>query len=174
MILEKILMKLIRKNPNDFITLIEKSSVDLKKSKDELDIARTLVKERFSMTKDQIDAVEFVFWFAYLVENEVQDLIIEPEVAVGGRKEAIKIIVDKLHFGDKIAIIENLYITKPKKDKLLTMLRKTNDLRNSVAHGRFDELIYGGYKLSDLQGQLKIVTDLMNSMLKEEEAKREF
>ncbi|MFA5878043.1 MAG: hypothetical protein WC845_01625 [Candidatus Staskawiczbacteria bacterium] len=37
-----------------------------------------------------------------------------------------------------------------------------NELRNSVAHGRFQELKYEGHALSDLKGQMKIIVDFMN------------
>ena len=75
-------------------------------------------------------------------------------------------IVDRRHFGDKISLISDLYIKEPKKDKFVKILWKVNDLRNSMAHGRFDELKYEGHHLSALKGQLKIVTNFMNSALK--------
>jgi len=165
-ITEEGIMKMLKKNPDEFIKLLEKKKIDFDKFGSELDIARKMIQDRFLMKKKDIDAVEFVFWFTYYVEREVQDLIVGPEVQLGGRKEAIQLIVDKLNFRDKISIISKLHIKNPKKNKFIKLLNKVNNLRNSVAHGRFDELKYGGYMLSDARGQLKITTNLMNALLK--------
>jgi len=163
---EEGLMKIIRENPDNFIKLLEKYNIDFEKTRDELDIARVIVREKYQMSNEDIHAVEFVFWFAYFVEIEIQDLIVEPETQLGARREAIQILVNKLYFRDKISVISELYVKDPKKDKFLKFLHKVNDLRNSVSHGRFDELKYGKYMLSDVRGQLKIVADLMNTLLR--------
>jgi hypothetical protein len=160
------MMKMVLENPNEFIKFLEENKIDFKKTRDELDVARKIVRERYKMSDEDIKAVEFVFWFSYFVEREIQDLIVEPEVRVGGRKEAIQLFADKLHFGDKISIISELYVQNPKKDVLISLLWKINTLRNEVAHGRFNELKYEEYKLSDARGQLKIIADLMNALLK--------
>lgn len=160
------MMKMIREDPKKFVDFLEQNKIDFDKIADELDISRRLVQERYSMNKKSIRAVEFVFWFAYFIEREAQDLIVEPEVQVGGRREAIQLLTDKLHFGDKISVISELYIENPKKDKFIKLMRKVQDLRNSVAHGRFNELQYEGLDLSDAKGQLVILSDLMNALLK--------
>jgi len=160
------MMEMVRENPDKFIKYLEERKIDFNKSRLELDIARTIIQHKYPMKKKDIDAVEFVFWFAYFVEREVQDLIVEPEVKLGARRIAIQLITDKLYFRDKISIISELYVKDPKKDKFIKFLHKVNNLRNSVSHGRFDELKYGKYMLSDVRGQLKIVADLMNVLLK--------
>lgn len=164
--LEEKMMKMIKENPSQFIKFLEDNGIDFDKTAQELDMARKLVQERYSMNKKDISAVEFIFWFSYFVEKEAQDLIIEPEIQSGARREAVQILTDKLHFGDKISAISDLYVQNPKKDKFITLMRKVQDLRNAVAHGRFSELKYDNLDLSDARGQLKIVADLMNALLK--------
>ena len=48
------------------------------------------------------------------------------------------VMVGKLHFGDKIGIIEELY--SGKKNNFIKLMRKIQNMRNDVAHGRFDDL----------------------------------
>ncbi len=151
--------------PDEALRMIEEAGVDFEEARSELDVGRNLVRERWSVGNQSIHAVEFVFWISYYIEREIRSLIIEPEVKVGARKLAIEKIVDKLHFGDKISIISDLYITNPKKDEFIKLVRKIQDLRNDVAHGRFDNLNYSDYSLSNLKGQIKLIIDLRNSLL---------
>ncbi len=153
-------------NPEDLFKYFNTKGVDLNEIKKRIDSGRSIVRKAYKMTDTEIEAVEFCFWFSYFVERETQDLIAYPEIMLGARPEAINKIIDRLHFGDKISLISDLYTKEPKKDKFLKMLWKVNDLRNSMAHGRFDELKYEGYHLSDVKGQLKIVSDFKNSLLK--------
>jgi hypothetical protein len=167
-LISELMMKMVKENPDRFIGFLEANNIDFDKMRDELDVARKLVKERYKMAEEEIHAVEFVFWFSYFVEREAQDLIVEPEVHIGGRRESIQLLVDKLHFGDKISIISDLYSENPKKDAFVSLMWKVNTLRNDVAHGRFNNLKYDGFELSDSRGQLKIVADLMNALLKKD------
>lgn len=160
------LMQLLKKNPMEFIQLLEQKKLDFDEAKKSLDVGRKIVQERYSMSKDDIDAVEFVFWFTYFVEREAQDLIVWPEVQLGARREAMQVVTERLSFGDKITVISKLYVKDAKKDAFVSLLHQVNNLRNSVAHGHFDQLKYGGYSLSDFRGQLKITADLMNVSLK--------
>ena len=107
--------------------------------------------------------IPFNYW---LILECVSPVIIEPEVHLGGRCESIQLFIDKLHFGDKISIISELYSRNPKKDAFISFMWKINALRNDVAHGRFGNLKYEGLNLSDARGQLKIIADLMNALLK--------
>lgn len=166
--LSESMMKMVKENPDGFIKFLEDNQISFDEMRDELDLARKIVKERYKMAEKEIHAVEFVFWFSYFIEREAQDLIVEPEVHIGGRRESIQLLVDKLHFGDKISIISALYIENPKTDAFVSLMWKVNTLRNDVAHGRFSNLKYGGFELSDSRGQLKIVADLMNALLKKD------
>jgi len=163
--MEEEMMQLVKEDPSKFIRYLEEHNLDFNQIGVELDIARHIVRDKYKMNDGSIAAVEFVFWFSYFVERETQDLIVEPEVQIGGRRESIEKLVDKLHFGDKISIISDLYVQNPKKDRFITLMRKVQDLRNDVAHGRFDKLLYDGYELSSARGQLKILGDLMNALL---------
>jgi len=154
--------KLVDGDPD---TLIEKAAeLGIDFSGLDEDIARKMVQKRFSLTDQQFKAVDFVFWIAYFVEREAEDLIIYPEVQIGARQRAIEALVNKLHFGDKIKIIEELYTGK--KDSVVKLMRKIQDMRNDIAHGRFDNLTYGGYHLSDNRGKLKLIANLRDVFLK--------
>ncbi|MDQ5927928.1 MAG: hypothetical protein QG633_366 [Patescibacteria group bacterium] len=127
-------------------------------------LARGMVTGKFSLTDEQFETIDFVFWISYFVERAAEEFITFPEVSVGARKEAMDVLIGKLHFGDKIKVIEELYMGK--KDKLIILMRKIQDLRNDIAHGRFDKLDYGGYSLSDNRGKLKLVANLRDALLK--------
>lgn len=101
---------------------------------------------------------------AYFVEKEAEDLIIYPEVQIGARQNAMEVIISKLNFGDKIKIIEELYTSK--KDSFIKLMRQIQDLRNDVAHGKFENLNYGGYHLSDNRGKIKLIANLRDVLLK--------
>lgn len=106
------------------------------------DLGRSLVRGRYQINDDDIEAVEFIFWTIYFLERVTQDMIIEAECKVGARREAIQKIIDKLSFGDKISIVSDLYVKNPKKSDLVKLFWKVNDLRNNIAHGRFNKLTY--------------------------------
>lgn len=138
-----------------------KESINFEGTEKKLDLARSLVRERYKINDDGIEAVEFIFWVVYFIERITQDMIIEAECGVGGRREAIQKIVDKLSFGDKISIVSDLYVKNPKKEAFIKLFWKVNDLRNAVAHGRFSELTYESYYLSGSKGQLKLINDFI-------------
>ncbi|MFA6315018.1 MAG: hypothetical protein WC648_01440 [Candidatus Paceibacterota bacterium] len=156
------LKKIVDGKPADLIKFAADRGIDF--SGLEKDIARKMVKKRFSLSDEQFDAVDFVFWIAYFVEREAEDLIIEPEVHAGVRKEAMEAIISKLHFGSKITIIEELHCSK--NDPFIKIMRQIQDLRNHVAHGRFDNLKYKGYSLNDNRGKLTLIADLRDALLK--------
>lgn len=156
--------KLIGGNPHTLIEEGEKLGInwnDLDK-----DISKKIVEERFHLTDEQFEAVDFVFWIAYYIEKEAESLIIYPEIGAGARQVAMETIISKLHFGDKIKIIEELH--SGKKDKFIKLMRKIQDMRNDVAHGRFDNLQYGGYYLNDNRGKLILIADLRDTALNKE------
>lgn len=140
----------------------EKESIHFESTNNKFDLGRRLVRDKYKINDDDIEAVEFIFWFVYFIERITQDMIIEAECGVGARREAIQKMVDKLHFGDKISIVSDLYVKNRDKDGLIKLFRKVNDLRNAVAHGRFSDLTYGGHHLSDPKGQLKIINDFID------------
>lgn len=154
--------KLVDGDPDELIRKATELGIDLGGLNK--DIARQMVQEKFSLTTEQFEAVDFVFWMAYFVEKEAEDLIIYPEVQIGARQNAMEVIISKLHFGDKIKIIEELYAGK--KDGFVKLMRQIQDLRNDVAHGRFVNLNYGGYYLSDTRGKIKLIANLRDVLLK--------
>ncbi len=157
--------KLIDGDPDELIKKAEELGVNLVGM--DKDIARQMVKKRFSLTAEQFEAVDFVFWMAYFVEKEAEELIIYPEVQIGARQNAMGVIISKLHFGDKIKVIEELYTGK--KDSFVKLMRQIQNLRNDVAHGKFANLNYGGYHLSDNRGKIKLIANLRDVLLKKNE-----
>lgn len=153
--------KLIDGNPHTLIKKGEELGLDF--SKLDRDIARSLVRKRFNLTDEQFDAVDFIFWVAYWVEKEAEDIIIEIEKDKGARVQAMESIVSKLHFGDKITIIEELYAGK--KDPFVGMMRKIQNFRNDIAHGRFDNLKYAGYYLNDSRGRVILLGEIRDILL---------
>jgi hypothetical protein len=154
--------KLIDGDPDVLIEKAKSLGIDL--SGFPKDIAKKMVRERYSLTDDQFEAVDFIFWIAYFVEREAEELIVYPEVQIGARREAMEALINKLHFGDKIKIIEELYTDK--KDKFIKLMRKIQDMRNDIAHGRFEDLNYGGYNLSDSRARIKLIANLRDVMLR--------
>jgi hypothetical protein len=155
--------KLVDGNPDTLIKKLEEVNFDFNQLPDGL--SRDAVKKWCKLSDDDFAAVDFTFWAAYLIEYQASELIIEPEVSEGARKEVMEEIVSKLTFGDKISIIQNIHV-RDKKNPLLRMMRKMQDLRNNVAHGKFDMLEYGGFHLSTKKGQLKMFGDIRDVYLK--------
>ena len=161
---EELLKKLLE-NTVDLILNLEKDGADFSSSAKELDIARYMVKERFSLSEDQINSVEFVYWISFWAEKELHKDILEIETNLGARSVAMESVLNKLHFGDKIKVMKEIYISDTKKDPYLEIYNKINNLRNAVAHGRYEELKYGGYELHEFKGQLKLLSDFRNAAL---------
>lgn len=151
--------KLLFSKPDKFVELLEKEGKDVNRIKKRLDLGRKIVRQGYKISDKEVEAIEFCFWFSYFVERRIRDMIIPPEVMAGANVGVMQTIIDRLNFGDKISIISDLYYKDSKKDGFVKILWKINELRNAMAHGRFDELKYGGYHLSDLKGQLKIFGD---------------
>ena len=152
--------KLIDGHPDEMIKKGKELGIDFDANKKAV---KEMVMKACNLNKKQSEAVDFVFWISYFVEYQVEQMIIIPEVKVGGREKAIKILVNKLHFGDKIDALEKLYLGKKTITKLMRIVQ---NMRNDIAHGRFDNLKYKGYDLSDGCGQLKLILDLRNAFKK--------
>lgn len=166
---EEEILDLLFSNPDKLFSLIEQrggSLDDLKK----LEIGKLMARKRFSelVKQDNIEAAEFVLWFSYFVEREIRDSIFYVETKL--LKDPIEIdkMLDKMTFGQKIRFIEEHYIDNPKMDSYVKILKSIKNLRNCMAHGELDKLVYGGYFLSDPRGQLKLGAHLRNASLKKE------
>jgi hypothetical protein len=155
---EKIKNDILSKNPEEFLKLY------YIKEEEGNNVAKELVKIKYGISEDNIKAIEFCFWFCYHAEMLTQKIITGIEIKSGARKESIEKIINKLHFGDKISLMSELYSKSPKIKNTVKVLWKINDLRNSIAHGRFNELKYGNYHLSKLTGQIKIMTDYLKAL----------
>lgn len=139
----------------------KKENINLGSLKIKSNLGRRLVQNKCKINDDDIETVEFIFWVVYYLERITEEFIVGVECRVGARQEPFQMIVDKLHFGDKISIFSDLYAKNSDKNDFVKFLRKVNDLRNAVAHGRFSELVYKGQLLSDTKGQTVLVEDFI-------------
>lgn len=153
--------KLLEGNSDDLIRKMTELGIDFKDLGK--DIAKDLVKRRYKdLTDEHFDAVDFVFWAAYFIERTAEELIIEPEVVqFKAREVAVRALVSKLHFGDKIKIISELHAKND--DPLVKIMWVIKNFRDDIAHGRFNNLVYGSYHLSDNRGKLKLVAAIRDS-----------
>lgn len=161
------LLKFLSSDPDKAFETFEKMGTnfdDLKK----LDMGRLLIKEKFKLSENQFEAVEFVFWISYMLERDLEAIIKDVEKArmLNLENPMLEAMLDKLHFGDKISLIQKHYATEPDDKNFNSLLWKINDLRNSVAHGRFDELKFGGHELHNPKGQLKLIIEVMKAFKK--------
>jgi hypothetical protein len=68
-----------------------------------------------------------------------------------------------MYFINKVQyLVDNKHITED--DSYYLILKKINELRNHMAHGRLHQLEYKGEKLSHPRGQIKLTADLRNSL----------
>ena len=160
------MLKFLSSDPDKAIETFENLGTDFNDLK-KLKMGKLFARERFKINDDQFETVEFVFWITYMMEREINDIINDVEKARmrGLKNPMINAMLDKLPFGSKISLIEKNYASMPKNKNYIKMLWKINDLRNHVAHGRFDELKYGGYLLNDPKGQIKLTIEIMNTSL---------
>ncbi|KKU67412.1 MAG: hypothetical protein UX89_C0015G0003 [Parcubacteria group bacterium GW2011_GWA2_47_16] len=66
-------------------------------------------------------------------------------------------------FGQKINFIEQQYIKNPKFDDYVKLLKTIKLLRNHLAHGRLEKLVYKNYRFSDPRACLILLVDFMNA-----------
>jgi hypothetical protein len=163
---EQEIWDLLMKDPRAAFKAFEEKGVDFNKVSSELDIARKIVKDKLRKSEEIIRATEFVFWISYYAEIEIRNAIKEIESKLsGGFTPMMEGMLDKLHFGDKISLIKKYYSTKST-DSFVSLLWEINNLRNNVAHGRLEELSYGGLTLSDAKGQILLLIDFIKSASK--------
>ncbi len=75
-----------------------------------LQLGKVLVKERFPglINKKHEDAINFLFWFMYGIEQETRDSILYVENQLGKDKKETAIMIDNMTFGQKIDFIEKI------------------------------------------------------------------
>jgi hypothetical protein len=133
-----------------------------------LKLGKLIAKQRFPelINLDREEAVEFVFWFTYYIEREIRNDIFFIETHLGKLSEQTGAMVDEMNFGQKINFIKSHYVKDPQVDNYVKVFKDIKDLRNFMAHGELDKLMYGGFYLSDPRGQLKLFANLRNGALK--------
>jgi hypothetical protein len=137
------------------------------------DLRRLQIGKVFAQVKfpeiadnDYIGAAEFMFWIAYYIERDLNDLIIEIEVALGRQsRESVEQTLNGLVMGRKIQyMIDRKHTTDS--SPYVVFLKSFSQLRNHMAHGRLNKLEYKGYKLSHPKGQILLTSDLRNALIK--------
>ena len=154
----------------------EKLFSKIKENGDNLDfvkkkqLGKLLVRERFPglVNNKHEDAIDFLFWFIYGIEQETRDSILYVEDKLGKEKKDTEVMIDGMTFGQKIDFIEKNYVNDKDNNIYVSFMRELSKLRNHMAHGRLNELKYGGYFLSEPEGQLKIFANVRNANLKKE------
>ncbi|OGI26046.1 MAG: hypothetical protein A3J76_05545 [Candidatus Moranbacteria bacterium RBG_13_45_13] len=138
------------------------------KNLSEKDLNRLFAKTRFKLSDDQMDTVEFALWHIYYVERSLGDVLVK--ILKGGIKsndgsyeELIEYLIDRLFFTEKINIFEKASSTNRPKN-LLKYLRKINNIRNDVYHGRIDNLKYDGKNLTSRETKEKLIDDLDSAL----------
>jgi hypothetical protein len=153
-------------DPEKLFSKIKERGGDLDFVK-KLDLGKLIVKKRFPdlVNNNHEEAINFLFWFIYGIEQDTQQSILFVEDKLGKDPEATEKMIDNMTFGKKIDFIELNYISDKENDSYISFMRTLNKLRNHMSHGRLDELKYGGYYLSEPEGQLKIFADVSNAHL---------
>ncbi len=158
--------KLFFSNPEYLFSRIKESGGNLEFVK-KLQLGKLIVKNRFPGLIDEKheEAVSFLFWFIYGIEQEVRKSILYVESQLGRKEEETENRIDQMIFGQKIDFVEQYYVKDIENDSYFSFMRTLNKLRNHMAHGRLDQLKYGGYFLSEPEAQIKIFADIVNANL---------
>jgi hypothetical protein len=153
----KEISELVLYNPNEAWRKIQNGELDI--SHINFNILKARTKSQFNMTDDQIEAVEAAYWAGYLVERNISEMIIVIEKK-SGCTDIVDDMLEYLTFGSKISLMDKRYNKKDKIKQFINMAWKVNELRNHMAHGRFNSLKYDGLDLSDKKAQAKFLIDL--------------
>ncbi|MBU1130782.1 hypothetical protein KJ840_01480 [Patescibacteria group bacterium] len=160
---------------------LKKSLVKYSEEDFNLFIPKTMLK----LSTSQIKTIQFVFWFCYIVEKNLDDMLklafrnmekIEgktPQEMIEFIKTTYKIDFkkvdptnpshdpDALTFNDRIDIVEKIMgISVHTK-----FLRKVKSLRNNLSHGRIYSLEYEGNSLLNNQVKAKLLEDYIQQAI---------
>lgn len=166
---EEEITKLFFSEPEKLFSKIKENGGDLSFVK-KMQLGKLMIRERFQnlVTDKHEDAVDFLFWFIYGIEQETSDSIFYVEDKLGKNMSDTEVMIDGMTFGQKIDFIEKNYVNDKDNNIYISFMRELNKLRNHMAHGRLHELKYKDYFLSEPEGQLKIFADVRNAHLKKE------
>ncbi|MCL4392190.1 hypothetical protein M1413_02540 [Patescibacteria group bacterium] len=154
--------KLILSDPSEAWKKIRSGEIDI--SHVDFNVVKKRVENKF-LTKEQIEAVESVYWASYLVEKEISDIISSTEKTLGNT-DIVDAMLGRLAFGDKISLMDERYNKGGQIKPFISFAWRVNQLRNNVAHGRFGDLKYEGLDLSNRKGQFKFLIDLIGAFSK--------
>src|SRR3989338_7771385 len=116
------------------------------------------VEDKLSITKKEIETVNFIFWLTCLCEKQIATTAMWVELSnwakLGGMPksdEFFEYVFEEISFMGKIKIMEKmteLYGSDvPQWKPFINFLKKLNDSRNKIAHFKFKELMWGNKKI---------------------------
>ena len=111
--------KIFFSEPEALFSMIKENGGSLDFFK-KLNLAKEMTRERFPdlINIKYEDAIDFLFWFIYAMENEVRDTILYVEDELGKERVKTEKMIDDMTFGMKVDFIENNYVSNKNNDKL--------------------------------------------------------
>lgn len=159
------LYKYVDSDPDILINKAQELDVDLNSTGFKSDISKRMAIDFFKLKDEEVETADFVFWISYFVEKMIEDWIMNTKGCSVYTDEFIDIVISKETFGGKIFILEKLFSKKNEHKKLIKLIRTIQEMRNNVAHGKFQDIKYGGYNIADVRGRIKIIGELKNHLL---------
>ncbi len=158
----------VKLHPEQFRSALEKLSEDKV-----ADLVDGFVASGLNLSKEEKQAVEFVFWLSARIESFLGRAIQEvlgTDARVGKyvashlrevRQEVLKQTTDDLYLGGKVQLMSRIISAiKGKKFKLAEeFLGTINRLRNDISHNRFKYLEYKGQLVTELATKKRIIGD---------------
>ena len=138
------------------------------------------------LSKEKKDNISFVFWFCYLVETDLNEVLVGSwnkaieKDNLKDREKSLKIIKDKV-FKDENINIDNLeyfrdkiklYIFAKGKNKLSKLLWEINNIRNDLSHNRIDSLEFNNKSLFLKETKKELLLDYFSLTQRDEAIER--
>ena len=144
----------------------------MKKNNSKTIVINTL-KKIHNISKDKIDAMEFIYWLTCLYEMTTTRILwkvigLTTEGGNGSETESVvRFCFQELGLMGKIKTLE--YMFRDLKDgedkkiikKMIINLGKLNELRNNIAHYKFDRLVWREEPLSSEKVRSKMIDDFL-------------
>lgn len=156
------------------------------KSLSDKKLSQVISQGALKLDEDTTDTISFVFWICYMAENDLMDMekkawkITKTVSPTSTDAEVLRIAKEEydiplhkidpddkdyveqaIYFSDLIKIKEKLF----GKTNFTKLLRKINDIRNDLSHGRINELKYNNESLFLRLTKEKLIIDYFTYIL---------